>query len=251
MKQSFQAGGFEEPACRYRVFDNSVSNLWDPYGAINLVLDEVEQSDPADRPEWIIFCHQDLVLDQGHDIGDLMVALHELDETDPTWALAGNAGMTDRMTMISHISCPNYSNFPVQQPCSVVTLDENLLIVKPRPGLRCSADMSGFHLYGTDLCLNALRRGHGSYVINFRLTHNSMGTVDERFYQVLRKLQDVWRSRFFGLFVGTTVTTFALSRFKLLHRIMNNGRATMYAVGHPALCSFLLRINRSLMKAKE
>ena len=68
----------------------------DPFAAIRLLRSR------ANTPYWIL-CHQDVRLDQGPQADDLLAALIELEEIDPTWAVAGNAGGTADMRIVRRL----------------------------------------------------------------------------------------------------------------------------------------------------
>lgn len=248
MKDSFLAAGFDEDRCTYKVFDNTAGNLWDPYAVINSVLSTVDAAPNSVDLKWVVFCHQDVVLDQGHGFDDLVDALESLTEMDPAWAVAGNAGVTERLELVRHIADPYAASFNGQTPRRTLTLDENLLVVKVGSGLRCSAQMSGFHFYGADLCLQAFAQGNHAYVVDFRLTHNSKGTVDQRYYEVQREFQAVWNHKFMGAIIASTTNKFALSRFRPVLRLLDTGRATFFAEAHPWLPALLLKLNQPFLR---
>jgi hypothetical protein len=58
-------------------------------------------------------------------------------------------------------------------PTPVCALDELVLIVRTASGLRFDEQLPGFHLYGTDVVLEARRRGMSAYVIDDPVIHNS------------------------------------------------------------------------------
>jgi hypothetical protein len=55
----------------------------------------------------------------------------------------------------------------------VRTLDEVVLIIRKASGLRFDEQLPGFHLYGTDLCLEAERRRWKCYSLSAYCIHNS------------------------------------------------------------------------------
>jgi hypothetical protein len=171
MVASFRAGGFDD--AEFLHVDNSSKNVADAYTALNLFLAE------ARRP-YLILCHQDiLLLEDGRQRLDQLVA--ELSAKHPKWALAGNAGVTPGGRQAIRITDPHGSNqarggpFPVR----AAALDENFIVARRSANLALSIDLSGFHLYGTDMCLHADSLGWEAYVIDFHLHHKSRGNIDE------------------------------------------------------------------------
>ena len=74
------------------------------------------------------------------------------------------------------------------------TLDEMLLVVRRDSGLRFDAGLPGFHMYGTDICLEAEAQGLQNYVVPCFAVHNSNGL---RFlpWGFWRACLHVWRTR--------------------------------------------------------
>ena len=153
MLQTFNAAGFVDD-CECLMIDNSESNQQDAYQAIQYFLTEAQG-------KYLIICHQDVRLN--HDTrNELDKALTELDSIDPKWAVAGNAGGASNFNQIfQRISDPHGVDQKLGPlPSRVSSLDENFLILKRSTGVSTSKELSGFHLYGTDLCLNAERLGY-------------------------------------------------------------------------------------------
>ncbi|MBW4516492.1 MAG: hypothetical protein KME11_14880 [Timaviella obliquedivisa GSE-PSE-MK23-08B] len=76
MKASFIESGFDEKRCRYSLFDNSNGNIYDSYETLRHI--HLTTPEP-----YIIFCHQDLLLDQGHGFDQLSRVLNDLENQDP------------------------------------------------------------------------------------------------------------------------------------------------------------------------
>jgi hypothetical protein len=57
----------------------------------------------------------------------------------------------------------------------VSAFDENFLVLRLDTKLAVSADLKGFHLYGTDICIVAHLLGHTAHVVDFHLRHLSKG----------------------------------------------------------------------------
>ncbi|MGZ3751750.1 MAG: hypothetical protein ACXVAU_10770, partial [Mucilaginibacter sp.] len=106
-------------------------------------------------------------------------------------------------------------------PLITETVDENFILVKKEANLTLSADLEGFHLYGTDICLIADILGYTSYVIDFKLMHKSDGNADEKFDLLERKLIKKYRRALRSRFIGTTITRFYISGNRLLSFVYN------------------------------
>ena len=214
MKASLIQAGFTEDKCRYNVFDNSAENRHDPYRTISEVL--AEAAEP-----YVIFCHQDILLDKGHGFEQLVSQLDCLSRLDPQWAIAGNAGCMADSSLISRITDPNGEQIYGTAPQPVCSLDENFLVIRTAARLHCSESLSGFHLYGTDLCLQAIQHGLTAYVINFHTTHLSSGNAQSAdFKTALRRFRQQWNRSFLVCLIKTPCTSFTLSRSQLVRRLL-------------------------------
>jgi len=299
MLASFVAAGFGGPDCEFIEIDNTGANQLDAYQGLNRALCEA-------LGRYVILCHQDVLLTHDHR-ATLERRLRELDEIDPTWAVAGNAGgiaptgseppgvvcrglarlshrgcdrhggqMADgpgenRSAMwghrarlstqhVSHLTPPFRSRSaghrlcraaqpydPIRfsrpslpsdsaerdagaHPCEkgglairisdphgedqklgpfpmrVVSVDENFIVVKRAARIGFSRNLSGFHLYGADLCLNADLAGYACYVIDFHLTHLSGGKKDATFEQAQTAFENKWRWALRPRLIQTTCT---------------------------------------------
>ena len=180
MRRSFCEGGFTE-GCEYIAIDNRTGNLFDAYGGIRLLLARA-------RGRFVILCHQDvrLIADGRR---ELVKRLEELDRIDALWALAGNAGGVQNGLAL-RISDPHGENQRKGDfPARAKSLDENFIVIRRSAMIAPSADLSGFHLYGADLCLQADLRGQTAYVIDFHLRHLGGGTMGRDYYACLEALE--------------------------------------------------------------
>lgn len=214
MKSSFISVGFDLEKCRYSLFDNSEANKFDPYQTFNTIKSTTVEP-------YIIFCHQDVRMDRGDGIEHLLKLIDELNASDDRWAIAGNAGINNHYQAVVRITDPNNtSNWGGDFPQSVHSLDENFLLIKTAAKISSSTDLSGFHFYATDLCLNAIIKKHTCYVINFHLTHLSGGSREQAFWQAQSKFQDRWCHEFGFCYVQTiTCVTMCLSKYKRLRTV--------------------------------
>lgn len=187
----------------------------DPYQAIT----RLGRSPDAQYP---ILCHQDVRPDRGVGAAELWRRLTELDESDPSWVVAGPAGVTATGEIIRRFVNP--LGPPESAPAAVraSSLDECLLIFNARNTARCSPALHGFHLYGTDVCLHAERSGGSAYVLNFPITHLSEGNVDASYRAAEARLREQWRRAYRFRYVVSTVGTIFLSRSPTLSRVFSS-----------------------------
>jgi hypothetical protein len=204
MVDSFIKAGFEESFCEYIYIDNSQKNKYEAFQGINRFLSIA-------KGQYIIICHQDILIN--HDrIDTLERCIEEINKQDPDWAILGNAGGVDYKKNVYKVGHPSGTIHEVGSlPMRVRSLDENFLLLKNEANLALSHNLSGYHLYGTDLCLIAHVIGYHAYVIDFLITHKSHGNADQSFYELKGKFLKKYRSAFKGLFIRTTITRFFIS----------------------------------------
>jgi hypothetical protein len=208
MVDSFVAGGFDPTDCEYLFINNEEGNEYEAYGGYNAFLLEA-------RGDFIVLCHQDIVL-LNDDRRDLENRLGELDSLDPNWALCGNCGGDTSRKLAIRISDPaggenqRIGTFPSR----VTALDENFIVARRRANLALSHDLSGFHHYGTDICIVADILGWNAWVIDFHLRHKSAGNADEGYVLLRRKLIQKDRNAFRPRWAVTSINSIFLSRYR-------------------------------------
>jgi len=217
MKLSFIQSGFTEDKCRYSLFDNSQGNVFDP-SIFNTV------SSSTSEP-YIIFCHQDILLNQGDGFEKLVAVLDELNQIDPKWAVAGNAGVSRRGEFVSKITDPfshYYRKWEKGFPYAVQSLDENFLVIRTQSNIACN--INTFYFYAHELCLNALTKGYVSYVIDFHLTHLSPGKYEHDghspFSHAIKTFEDKWSQKFlFRYYQPLYAPMMCFSKYKFLRQV--------------------------------
>jgi len=193
MVDAFVANGFTEADCEFLYVDNSVENRFDAFAAYNRFLLEA-------KGRYVVLCHQD-ILPNGRHRAHLESMLADLTRLDPNWAVCGNAGGTESGDYAMHISHPGGEDldFGGPAPVRVMSLDENFILVRREANLALSHDLSGFHWYGSDLCIMADILGWHCYAIDFNVLHKSRGNVNddfkERGRQLRRKYSRAFRPR--------------------------------------------------------
>lgn len=222
MRQSFGEAGFTaERASFTELTGAGGADEPEPYSTITRLIADL--SEP-----FFILCHQDVRLDQGHGIDELVRVAGDLEERDGGWAVAGNAGGTRALRVVRSLTDPHGGASPDSFPAPVHSLDENFLLIRTGTGIRCSPELRGFHLYGTDLCLNALAKGRQPYVIDFRVRHLSRGTRDEEYAAARDRFVARWSPRFAACYVRTTIDVLFLSRFGFLRSSLGSEKARRF-----------------------
>lgn len=189
LRAGFLAAGFDETAAEYLYLDNTMGNRWDAFAGIPLLL-------AAAQGRHVILCHQDVRL-LADGARALAARLAELDRIAPCWAIAGNAGCTAEGGWRIRISDPHGEDRHLGPlPARVVSLDENFLVLRRDAPIGLSRDLAGFHLYGTDLCLQAALAGRSAWVIDFHLRHLSAGRVDAGFRAVQQRMEARYAAAF-------------------------------------------------------
>lgn len=197
LHRSLRTGGFDSIDCEYMHIDNTAGEPVCAYSGLNAMLNEA-------RGRYVILCHQDIrLLTCGRK--DLDARLVELEAADPSWALAGNAGGVAAGQLAVRITDPHGANQSVGTfPARVMSLDENFIIVKREARIGFSNNLSGFHFYGADICLNAATAGWNAYVIDFHVAHLSAGKKDEAFTVAEDAFRAKWSNAFAPRWMQTT-----------------------------------------------
>ena len=215
MRQSFEAAGFTGERARYTGYDNSAANLHDPYAILRGL------ADGGPEP-YVVFCHQDVRLDLGHGYDQLAAQAAMLDARHRRWVVAGNAGVGNGDRVYVHLNQPAGAFREPNLPVNTRSLDENFLLLR-RGGTRpfCSPGLQGFHLYATDVCLNAIARGGTAHIIDFLLTHLSDGNPDTpSFRAAMTQLTAFWNRFFLVAYVRTPCAEFSLTCSRIIRYLL-------------------------------
>ena len=213
MVESFIHAGFDRESCEFLYLDNSEKNEWDAFRAYNHFL-------KVSNGEYVIICHQDILLK--FDKRNILEAcIVELDQKDPQWAVAGNAGGVCLGVRALCITDANGHCKSAGLPLPVQSLDENFILMKAKANLAVSGDLEGFHLYGTDLCQVARFLGYRAYVIPFHLYHKSSGDCDDSFFKLREEMKKKYHWKLKDRYIQTTVMRFYLSSNPLKQLILN------------------------------
>lgn len=206
--------GFDHESISFIYFDNSKNNDYDGYSAINNALKDCDA-------EYVIVCHQDILFEYDN-FEKLIFCIKDLNEKSPNWAVAGNAGKDSIGNLKIKITDPNGENQSIGKfPEKVISLDENFLLINRKYNLSCSNQLSGFHLYGIDLCTNAINIGLECYVIDFHLHHKSAGNIGKDFFGSREKFIKMQENRLRKNFYSTTCSNFYIGKWVYLNLFIN------------------------------
>ncbi|MES2427909.1 MAG: hypothetical protein V4560_13100 [Bacteroidota bacterium] len=204
MLESFLNKGFDKNTCEYLYIDNSTSSMFDAYTGLNHFLQHA-------KGKYIILCHQDILV-HDHDRKHLADRIAEIESRDKDWALLANAGGINFKWIATNLTQGSGNRIKEKRlPLQTKTIDENFIVVKNSANLALSHDLSGFHMYGPDLCLMADILGFKSYIIDFNITHKSDGNADASFYKGREAFMKKYDHALRGRFMATTITRFYIS----------------------------------------
>jgi len=208
MKQSFIDFGFSD--CEFLKIDNTGEKQTCAYNGLNHMLNQA-------TGDIVILCHQDVRLfDDGR--AELDSCLNALDQLDPSWAVAGNAGGVAPGQLALRITDPHGADQNVGTfPCRVSAVDENFIVVRRDARIGFSYNLSGFHFYGADICMMANVAGRSAYVIDFHLAHLSAGKKDASFDEMESAFREKWGAALSARWIQTTCSLLYVSGTPLKH----------------------------------
>jgi hypothetical protein len=145
--------------------------------------------------DLMAFVHQDVILPASW-AAQLYRVIAHLNQIDPNWGVLGCWGATRDANFFGHIHSNGLGILgrAFDQPVSVQTLDETVLILQKSGGLRFDDKLPFFHLHGSDICLEAARRGRRSYAISAFCTHNNLPytILPREFYECYSYVKRKW-----------------------------------------------------------
>lgn len=110
----------------------------------------------------------------------------------PSWGVIGAAG-----TDTNRVMWGTHSGLDMQgrEFADVQTLDGCLTIFRRSLGLRFDERYPFFHIYGEDLCLEALARGRSVHAVNLPMEHRTHWTAGPGYIESTWLLKEKWRDR--------------------------------------------------------
>jgi hypothetical protein len=166
--------------------------------------------------EWVVCVHQDVLFPAGF----WARLVGQLTALDPGVAVAGLVGCERSGRFRGHIVDPNGHCYWPSLPHDVLTIDEVLIAVRKRSGLRFSEDVPGFHCYGADLCYEADSRGLRVVAVDAPLVHMSTGKLDSGYERAGRWLLAKWGPRHGHLLAMPAANLEGGGRVGLLRRFL-------------------------------
>lgn len=129
--------------------------------------------------DLLVFAHQDIYFPPGW-FARLQIFSSHLSSMDPRWAVAGVFGVAPDREFVGHLwdsALGFVCGGPFEVPREIVSLDEVVLIVRRASGISFDPNLPSFHLYGTDVVLEARKAGKKSYAIDLPVIHNAKPVV--------------------------------------------------------------------------
>lgn len=204
MVESFIEAGFTTDRCEFIYADNRAGNKADGYRGLNRMI-------AAARGRYVVMTHQDVLpIDPASQLDKVLA---ELTQKAPDWAVVGNAGYDKRAAaLLSRITDPFQFDTQLVDAARVASLDENFLIVRKEFPIGFSHDLTGFHLYGTDLVAQANLRGGSAWVVDFHVEHTGLGLINRTFLDCLEAVEAKYARVFKGRAVRTPIAWVGLGK---------------------------------------
>jgi hypothetical protein len=173
--------------------------------------------------DLVVFCHQDVILPKPW-MRQLQQTLTYLQTNDSSWGVLGSCGMTAanrKWKILGQVYSPGLGivGEPLEHPVPIQTLDGLLLMLRKSSGLRFDERLPGFHFYGTDICLQAQKRGMKSYASAAVCIHNSRHymTFPREYYEGYWHIRRAWQEY---LPIQTTTVRITRSNLPMYKRML-------------------------------
>ncbi|HEX2973901.1 MAG TPA: glycosyltransferase family A protein [Tepidisphaeraceae bacterium] len=147
--------------------------------------------------ELVAFVHQDVYLPAGW-ASRLERAVDILEQGGEPWAVLGVWGVQKDGEYAGRVWCSGGNREHkslIENAVEVTAIDEIVIVLNRSAALRFDEEMPGFHLYATDIILQAKLRGLKSYVFDGPVIHNSRpnpNPLDAAFFNAYRYMQQKW-----------------------------------------------------------
>jgi hypothetical protein len=251
----------ERDLCRSPSISNSdvgLTILWNQPSAAAAYARAVETA----TADFLVFAHCDVYFPENW-FKRLAWELDRLTRLDPNWAVAASAGITSTGEIVGRIwDCSLAPLFPetaglfgkaLKTPVPIESFDEMAFVLRREAGVSFDPLLPEFHLYATDLALEAERKGKLCYGLDMPLIHNAKAQLylGPDYVRSYRYMVRKWRDR---LPVATTCgpltrNPFALPLRRLRMRYKAFCRPSTYAterVADPSAKARELGMDREL-----
>ena len=200
LEKSLLEHGFVNKYDEIVTIDNSLIFKSDCYKAINQFLIK-------SKAKYTLVVHEDIVFNNSR--ADLIKELKKIKQCDLRGKVFGVAGIGLHAFHGSghFISHKGEEMWGFKNNGLVKSLDESFLLIENFCALSLSDDLSGFHFYGSDICINAEKLGYRAYVIDFPVTHLSPGNQNEDFFNARDAFEGHLRNINYTEIVHTTCTS--------------------------------------------
>lgn len=131
------------------------------------------------RNDVVVFVHQDVYLPKPWS-AQMASVLEHLEKFDVNWAVLGVYGITEKGEHVGYVWSSGLNQLlgtRFVHPILVDSVDELLIVVKRSSGIRFDEELSGFHLFGTDIVQTARAAGRSAYVVCAPVVHNSRPVI--------------------------------------------------------------------------
>lgn len=144
-----------------------------------------------------VFAHQDVYLPLGWEVR-LCQWMEMLTQASPRWGVLGVYGVRGDGEHVGHLWCSGAGTVlgrPLEMPTDVASLDEVILMVRNGNGVKFDDQLPGYHLYGTDIALQARASGQGAYVVDAPIIHNTrpLWYLPRPYWRAYRYMTRKWR----------------------------------------------------------
>lgn len=132
----------------------------------------------ASNSAVIVLAHQDVYLPRGW-IDELCRQIDALNRNEPKWAVLGVIGIRVTGEVVGRVWSTGLRRVVgkrIAAPTEVVSIDECLIVLRRSSGLRFDPHLPNWHLYATDIILEARKRGYSAFVVDAPVIHNSRAT---------------------------------------------------------------------------
>jgi len=192
--------------------------------------------------DLLVFVHQDVYLPENW-FDSVQKAIETLTRTDPGWGVLGVWGAIDSERRAGYLywTGEDDGGSPFEGVKEIKSLDEVVLVFRKSSGLRFDVRLPGYHMYGADICTEAIRRGKKCYAISAFCIHNTNigGFLPLQFWKCYLFMRWKWRNNLPIYTPCTQVTFWCWPMFRWNLAYAKNwalGRQKEFArVGNPRL----------------